>query len=143
MIEIRVPVEFVQLDESSYHPLVTVAVGRIEGDFILDTGASITVIEKFTPFSFKRLGDTRGISSGGIGGDIGDVELVRLETMTIGGHTFRDEHVALVDLQYVNTLYRDRLKRRVSGLIGSDFLVKYRALVDYENRVLVLKVSAA
>jgi hypothetical protein len=143
MEEIHVPVELVELDENSFHLLVTAVVGCIEGDFIVDTGASITVVDQGTPFSYEPLEDVRGINSGGIGGEIGEVRLVSLPALQVGGHAIEHVRVALLDLQYVNTLYRDRLQRRVAGLLGCDFLMEHHATIDYENRRLTLKVAAA
>ena len=133
--------ELVDLDENSFHIIVRGAVGCIEGDFIVDTGASVTVIDQCTPFSYKPLNNVRGLNSGGVSGEIGEVKLVSLPTFRLGGHTLKNVRVALLDLQYVNTLYHDRFRRTIVGLLGSDFLVKYRAVIDYENRRLTLKVS--
>jgi hypothetical protein len=143
MEEIQVPVELVELDENSFHILVTIVIGCIEGDFIVDTGASITVIDSCTPFSHEPLEDVRGIHSGGVGGEIGEVKLVNLPTFHLGGYTLENVRVALLDLQYVNTLYHSRLRRRMAGLLGSDFLMKYNAVIDYENKRLTLKVSSS
>jgi hypothetical protein len=141
MEEIQVPVELVELDENSFHLIVTIAVGSIEGDFIVDTGASITVIDQCTPFSYEPLDNARGIHSGGIGGEIGEVKLVSLPTFQVGEHILEKVRVALLDLQYVNTLYGKHLRRRVVGLLGCDFLARYNATIDYENKRLTLKVS--
>ncbi|MDR0766717.1 MAG: retroviral-like aspartic protease family protein [Odoribacteraceae bacterium] len=142
MEEIQVPVELVELDENSFHIIVTVVVGCIEGDFIVDTGASITVIDEHTPFTHEPLQGTRGINSGGIGGEIGDVKLVNLPAFRLGEHTLENVRGALMDLQYVNTLYYNRLRRRIAGLIGCDFLIQHNAIIDYENKRLTLKVSS-
>ncbi|MDR2413969.1 MAG: retroviral-like aspartic protease family protein [Odoribacteraceae bacterium] len=142
MEEIQVPVELVELDENSFHIIVTVVVGCIEGDFIVDTGASITVIDQYTPFSHEPLEDTLGINSGGIGGEIGEVKLVNLPTFHLGGYTLENVRVALLDLQYVNTLYNNQLRRRIVGLLGCDFLTRHNAVIDYENQRLTLKVSS-
>jgi hypothetical protein len=141
MEEIHVPVELVELDENSFHILVTATVGCIEGDFIVDTGASITVIDQETPFSHEPLENAHGLHSGGIGGAIGEVRLVNLPALQVGGRAIADVQVALLDLRYVNELYRDHLQRRVAGLLGSDFLMAHRAVIDYENKRLTLKVA--
>ena len=84
MEEIEIPVELVELDENSFHIIVTASVGCIEGDFIVDTGASISVIDQGTPFSHEPLDDVLGIHSGGINGEIGEMKLVKLPERTRG-----------------------------------------------------------
>lgn len=141
-MKIEVPIEVVELEENSFHIITTIQIGSIEGDFIIDTGASITVIDKSTPFSHEPLDDVSEINSGGVGGEITEVRLVNLPVFKIGEYTLENVHVALIDLQYVNTLYEKHLRRRVSGLLGCDFLVRHEAVIDYKNKQLTLKVSA-
>lgn len=140
-MEIQVPLEIVELEDNSYHIITTVLIGSIEGDFIIDTGASVTVIDRNTPFSHEAIADVPEINSGGVSGRIEEVKLVNLPTFQIGDYIIEDLHAAIIDLDYVNTLYEKQLNRRVAGLLGSDFLVKFKAVIDYENKRLQLKVS--
>ena len=133
--------ELVELEDNSYHLIVPVQIGSIEGDFIIDTGASVTVIDRNTPFSHEAIADVPEINSGGVSGRIEEVKLVNLPTFQIGDYTIENLHAAVIDLDYVNTLYEKQLRRRISGLLGSDFLVKFKAVIDYENKYLRLKVS--
>ena len=141
-MEIKIPIEVVELEDNSFHIIATLQIGSIEGDFIIDTGAYVTVIDKLTPFSYEPLEDVSEINSGGVCGEINEVELVNITTLHIGGHTIENVHAAVIDLQYVNSLYDKHLRRRVAGLLGSDFLVKHEAVIDYRNKELTLKVSA-
>jgi hypothetical protein len=50
-----------------------------------------------------------------------------------------DWTVVLIDLSHVNDLYRKFTDKRVAGLIGSDFLLKHKAIIDYKRRELVLR----
>ena len=81
------------------------------------------------------------VNSGSVGGQIEEVEMANIPEMAVGGHALRDVHAAVIDLDYVNSLYDKHLRRRVAGLLGCDFLVRYGAIIDYENRRLTLKVS--
>lgn len=138
---IEVPFEIVELEENSFHLIITAQIGSIEGDFIIDTGASITVIDRSTPFHYEQLEEFTTINSGGLGGEITEVQPINLPDFQIGGHSFAHTHAALIDLQYVNNLYEKHLQRRVSGLLGCDFLVRHEGIIDYKNKRLTLKVS--
>ena len=138
---VEVPFEVVELEENSYHIIVTAQMGCIEGDFIIDTGASITVMDCNIPFTYEQLEDVSEINSGGVGGEITEVRLVNLPVFRIGGHHLENMHVALIDLQHVNHLYEKHLRRQVSGLLGCDFLVRHEGIIDYKNKILTLKVS--
>ena len=75
-MEIKIPIEIVELEDNSFHIIVSLQIGSIEGDFIIDTGASVTVIDKLTPFSYEPLDDVSEINSGGVCGEINEVQLV-------------------------------------------------------------------
>lgn len=140
-MKIEIPMELVELEDNSYHLIVPVQIGSIEGDFIIDTGASVTVVDRHTPFSHEPLEGVTEVNSGSVGGQIEEVEMANIPQMAVGGHALRDVHAAVIDLDYVNSLYDKHLRRRVAGLLGCDFLVRYGAIIDYENRRLTLKVS--
>ena len=65
-MEIKIPIEVVELEDNSFHIIITLQIGSIEGDFIIDTGASVTVIDKLTPFTYEPLDDVSEINSGGV-----------------------------------------------------------------------------
>ena len=54
--------------------------------------------------------------------------------------TFPDDDldVALIDLSHINDLYHHAAARTICGLIGSDLLVKYKAVIDYSRLKLTL-----
>ena len=129
-MEIKIPIEIVELEDNSFHIIVSLQIGSIEGDFIIDTGASVTVIDKLTPFSYEPLDDVSEINSGGVCGEINEVQLVNITALQIDNHTIENIHAAVIDLQYVNSLYDKHLQRRVAGLLGSDFLVRHEAVCE-------------
>ncbi len=42
---IRIPVEIIKLEDNSFHMLVHVETDGVQGDMIIDTGASVTVLD--------------------------------------------------------------------------------------------------
>ena len=82
-MEIKIPIEIVELEDNSFHIIVSLQIGSIEGDFIIDTGASVTVIDKLTPFSYEPLDDVSEINSGGVCGEINEVQLVNITALQI------------------------------------------------------------
>lgn len=89
-MEIKIPIEIVELEDNSFHIIVSLQIGSIEGDFIIDTGASVTVIDKLTPFSYEPLDDVSEINSGGVCGEINEVQLVNITALQIGDHTIEN-----------------------------------------------------
>jgi hypothetical protein len=48
--------------------------------------------------------------------------------------------VALLDMNHINELYEKVSDIKIGGLLGSDFLLKNKAVVDYKKKRLVLSV---
>lgn len=55
-MEIKIPIEIVELEDNSFHIIVSLQIGSIEGDFIIDTGASVTVIDKLNAVYLRAAG---------------------------------------------------------------------------------------
>ena len=59
------------------------------------------------------------IQSGSITGEIKDVQVMHTESFQIGSIQLQEMCIALIDLDYVNTMYKKHLNRKVIGLLGS------------------------
>lgn len=130
------PIEIVTLEDNSYHVLVSIELDGIQGKMIIDTGASISVIDRnfIRNFDHKRI-DAQ-LQSRTINGNINDIAIVRTNSLRIGNIGIGVIKMAAIDLQQVNEMYEKQLKRTVVGLLGSDFLVKGRATIDYHRQIL-------
>lgn len=137
---VEVPFEIVQLEKDSYHLFVRCLVnGDQEGEMVIDTGASKTVMDRSFVKQYQgvELNDDE-IHSSGLGGDQIDAEMVRIESLRIGSLEVKDLCLALIDLSGINQMYEKYCQRRISGLLGSDFLLQNRACIDYNRSVLLL-----
>ena len=137
--KITVPLEIVELESDSFHLLVPVVINGEQGDMIVDTGASVTVADRrFFPDGCEEETDVQ-LQSGGITGSISDVRTISVRQFCIGELKLRDKRIAVIDLDYVNDMYQKHVHRKVMGLLGSDFLIAHRAVIDYPGRKLLLE----
>lgn len=133
-----IPVEIVELEDSSYHLIAKVEIDGIQGDMIIDTGASVTVIDQKI-FPDKQNDDTMvKIQSGSVSGQISNVRLIKVGYFKIGGRKLKDFRLAGIDLDYVNDVYHKHLKRNVIGLLGCDFCVRYKVTINYQSKELTM-----
>ena len=42
--------------------------------------------------------------------------------------------LAAIDLEYVNEMYVKHLNRKIIGLLGCDFCVRYQVAIDYRKK---------
>ena len=61
----------------------------------------------------------------------------------LGDFLINEMKVVLIDLSSINELYKTVSTKIIWGLIGSDFLLKYRARIDYGKKILSIKVNSA
>jgi len=136
-----IPIDIVTLgEENSYHLFVR---GKINGkryDLLIDTGASHTIFdatlipEAPEDKTVKHEIQAAGIHAGELKNTIGFIKKFKLGDLKRKKWT-----VILIDLTHVNDLYKKFTNKRVAGLIGSDFLLKHKAIIDYKKKALVLR----
>ena len=56
----------------------------------------------------------------------------------IGSIQLQEMCIALIDLDYVNTMYKKHLNRKVIGLLGSDFCIRHGIIIDYPHLTLTI-----
>ena len=78
------------------------------------------------------------VQSGSVSGQIEDVRIIRADVFRLGGRKIKDFRLAAMDLEYVNEMYDKHLSRKIIGLLGCDFFVNYRAVIDYSRKKLTL-----
>jgi len=137
-----IPLELIELEESNYHLAVK---GHFEDNtevlWIIDTGASKTVLDKMLPARYDVTDgcDNLTIQSTGLGQGNLDTLPGILHPFKLGEYRAEALKVALIDLSNVNNLYYHATERKICGLIGSDFLLQNRAVIDYSKLSLTLR----
>ena len=99
-------------------------------EFILDTGASMTVI---SPATARAAGIGEGGRKGkalGAGKGQLDARVVRLGSLRIGTIETRNIYGAIVSMASLNR----SMAVRVGGIIGYNLLRRYRLTIDYRKR---------
>lgn len=135
------PVEIVKLEDNSFHLLVKVEIDGIAGDMIIDTGASVTVISQDLFPEKISVQPAVTMQSGSVTGQIKDIRVVRADSFRIQGYTLKNVPLAAIDLEYVNHMYAEHLQRKIIGLLGCDFCVKYKAVINYRTQEMSLNLS--
>jgi hypothetical protein len=139
--KIDIPLLLVELEEENYHIVVeSVLSDGVKGIWIVDTGASRSVFDKNLAQFFEQLPlDNTEIHSAGIGDSQIEALPGFLPSISFGEMHLNKFMVALIDLDHVNSIYSKFTDEKVFGLLGSDFLVKYKAEINFKK--LVLKVQ--
>lgn len=121
------------------HLLIKAKINGIEGNFILDTGASNSCVgfEGIDHFELSASdSDTKAAGAGGIG-MITQTSLKN--TLKLGRWNTKNFGLVIFDMSHVNEALRQYKAKPVHGIIGADILMKGKAIIDYYNHCFYLK----
>ncbi|MDV6169517.1 retropepsin-like aspartic protease [Flavobacterium sp. DG1-102-2] len=121
------------------HLLIKGKINGIEGQFILDTGASNSCVgfEGITHFELSASdSDTKAAGAGGIGMLTQTSVNNKLKLGRWGSKNFG---LVIFDMSHVNEALRQYKAKPVHGIIGADILMKGKAIIDYYNHCVYLK----
>lgn len=140
-MRIKIPIQIIELELDNYHLIISSDFSDgTKGNWVIDTGASKTVFDKTLVENYSVLKDESDeIHSAGIGEKPLETSLAELNTLHIGKLKIEEMKVALLDLSHINELYSKATNLKICGLIGGDFLMEFKAIIDYRKRILVLK----
>ena len=137
-----IPIDIVSLgDNPSYHLFVRGTINGKKCDLLIDTGASQTVFDStlIPELTEDEYGTPKEIQSTGINAGELNSKLGSIRKFKLGKINYRDWQVVLIDLSHVNNMYQKFSDKCIAGLIGSDFLLDYKAIIDYKRKELILR----
>lgn len=78
----------------------------------------------------------------GVGASDFESKLSTIHNLKLGRFLLPDYDVVLLDMSNINKAYEAMKKPLVHGIIGSDFFVRYRAVIDYDQKTLFITKPA-
>ena len=114
-------------------------INGVEGQFILDTGASNTCIGMDKIDVFHLSFEASEIKAAGAGATEMETLISKNNTIVLGTWKKRRQNIVLFDLVHVNEALINHKANPVDGIIGADLLKKGKAVIDYNRQVLYLK----
>ncbi|TSD63519.1 clan AA aspartic protease [Inquilinus sp. KBS0705] len=139
--KITVPLTIIDLHGDGYHPLLDIKVFNKPFTVVLDTGASRTAFDHEMLLQANNEADITASErlSTGLGTNSMTSSTALIQNLWIGDLVIPEIEVAVLDLSTINIAYRELGHPEVLGVLGSDILMKYKAVVDYGKKVLLLK----
>ena len=135
-----IPINLIELEPDNFHIIISSFFpdGQTQ-NWVIDTGASKTVFDKRLEEYYSVLeGESDEIHTAGNSEQPQEISMALLAQLQIGKLKIENFKVALLDLSHINELYSKSTNHKICGLIGGDFLMKYKAVIDYKKKKLVL-----
>lgn len=121
------------------HLTIKATINGVQGDFILDTGASNSCVgfESIELFKLKAKKSRTKAAGAGATGMI--TQIASKNNLKIGTWKLADFNLVIFDLSHVNEALRQHKTKEVQGIIGADVLLEGDAIIDYSSKYLYLK----
>ncbi len=123
------------------HFEVSAKINGISGRFILDTGASNTCVGMDKIDFFKMVSEVSEIKAAGAGATEMETLISSKNKIQIGEWKKKKQKIVLFDLVHVNQALISHNSLPVDGIIGGDILKKGKAVIDYDKKLLFLKIK--
>jgi hypothetical protein len=136
-----VPFKILSLDADGFHLMVKMKINGKPANLIIDTGASKTVLDKTRISKYVKETDFKlhDKLSSGLGTNTMQSQSTLLKRIKIGDAEITDYTIVLLDLSHVNSSYEQLGLKPVEGVLGSDILLQFNAVIDYEKKIMKLK----
>lgn len=122
------------------HITVTLMVNGKPCVFLVDTGGGVTLIDISKKDKYQLEPQAIRDYAAGIGSARA---LVRTKgVFGINGTQIRNDSLFLMDISYINGEFKKTRSRQVDGVMGTDFLKKHKAIIDYSRLTLYLKTDS-
>jgi predicted aspartyl protease len=141
---VKIPIRKVLLDEEGYHLFIKAELNSNPVNLLIDTGASKTV------FDITRIAKSlkkRKMSFGsfdkhstGLGTSTMESRFTTVKELSIAKLKLENYKLILLDMAHVNKSYKLMGLKPIDGVLGSDLLMKYNAVIDFKNLILKLTI---
>lgn len=140
----ELPIRFIPENEKYVsHIAVEAKVNGKNAVFIIDTGASNSVFNIKDAEKYKL--NTKEIPGGekavGLGSDQLDTQMAKKVEFRAGDMVFKKFAFVLLDLEIINDTFKKLGAESIQGIIGTDLLLKCKAVINYRKRILTLSCS--
>jgi predicted aspartyl protease len=140
-MKIKIPIQIVELEDDNYHLIITSVFSDGTKEYwAVDTGASKTVFDKNKKERYSVSDEkTDQVHTAGISEKPLETTIAYLHPLSIGKVKLQKLKVALLDMSHINNLYSKAAHLKICGLLGGDFLMKYKACIDYKDKIMILR----
>ncbi|WP_024772264.1 retropepsin-like aspartic protease [Aquimarina macrocephali] len=121
------------------HFEVKAVLNGVEGNFIVDTGASNSCVGFEAVDKFSLFAQDSDVKAAGAGATDMLTQLSQKNAIQIGSWSRKRISLVLFDLNHVNAALIAHHAEPVDGIIGADILKRGKAIIDYEKKCLYLK----
>ncbi|TWR29255.1 clan AA aspartic protease [Mucilaginibacter pallidiroseus] len=136
---VTIPLNIIDLHDG-FHPLLQIQLFNQVFNLVLDTGASRTAFDHQLLLMANEHAPIIASEklSTGLGTNTMASATAKVKDIAIGELLIPELEVAVLDLSTINIAYAELGHPEVLGVLGSDVLMEYNAVIDYGKMELIL-----
>lgn len=138
-MRVKIPFELIEIEKSSFHPVINITLKGESYLFVIDTGASRTVIHSELAAQFPRIDmGTSEPFAASITAESLSVTMVCIDNLYLGENQFTNIQAFSADLSSISSYYETITGKRLYGLLGCDFMINTKATMNFTKKILTL-----
>lgn len=121
------------------HYIVDCKVNGMPAKFLVDTGASITMLntDSITIEACGEIGIRKPVE--GIAGQSAHINTIKVQDFRCDSVYIRGRVFSMMSMANINKQYESFGHPRIDGILGADIMHQYRAMIDCELEEMVFK----
>ena len=122
------------------HLVIKCKLNNVFGKFIIDTGASNSCVDLSLKDKFSIICKESNEQASSANSEIKNIFYSNKNTLKINKLKIDNFKILLFDMSYINNSFREKEIGEVDGIIGGDILNEFDANINYEKKLLTLKL---
>ena len=121
------------------HLIISCKINGVEGNFIIDSGASNSCVDTNLTSKFKLKTSLSQENASSATDTISKMYISKNNRLQIEELLHKDFNVFLFDMSHINKTFINNAIDEIDGIIGGDILKKFKAIIDYDKKNICLK----
>lgn len=137
------PIQLLVIEDDGIHLMIQASINNKKARLLIDTGASKTVFDKarIGKFIDENEFELNEKLSTGLGTNSMQTHSAAIKKIQFGELVIKNFKTIVLDLSHVNESYGKLGFPVIDGVLGSDVMMQYNALIDYQSKELKFKWS--
>ena len=138
----KIPIQKLSIEGEGFHLMIKTKINGKKANILIDTGASRTVfdseqIKNFIPEDHIEFENNEKLSTG-LGTNSLVSQATTIKKLQFGNLIIKNYTAVILDMKHINQSYTALDFPAIDGVLGSDLLSKYKAVIYYKEKILKL-----
>lgn len=128
----------IRLERNGCHPVCSITINGTKARFVVDTGASHTVMDLNRIHQFVNAAaiQLNPELSTGLGTSSMQSSMVKIKALQLDKKELKKFKMILLDLSHINNTYQALGFPPIDGVIGTDILNKFKATISFASKTI-------